>query len=45
MSFGPGQAAVLAELCERIVPGSVATGAPAYIERAVAGMSASTVGR
>ncbi|MFG1925841.1 FAD-dependent oxidoreductase [Cryptosporangium sp. NPDC048952] len=40
MSFGPGQAAVLAELCDAIVPGSVATGALEYIERAVGGMSA-----
>ncbi|GAA3399193.1 GMC family oxidoreductase N-terminal domain-containing protein [Cryptosporangium minutisporangium] len=40
MPFGPGQATVLAELCEAIVPGSVAAGAPAYIERAVAGLSA-----
>jgi len=38
-NLGPGQAAVLAQLCELIVPGSVATGAPAYIQRAILGMS------
>ncbi|SHN41887.1 FAD-dependent oxidoreductase [Cryptosporangium aurantiacum] len=40
MPFGPGQEAVLAELCDLIVPGSVAAGALAYVERAVAGLTA-----